>query len=356
MRATVSLLGVLLALSACNGASDTDDSADTGDSGEACVATLPVEGPPTDPYPTVLEPFDLLAPSGNRIYGQIRRPDPSEAPDLCFPAVVRVPGGLGAGYSLAATTESGALAEAGMVVLSFNAEGRGGEQGDPVSEGTEDHNGHRHQDGLCAVVEYAMDQPAVIADNVGIATHSYGITMGAGCVGRHPELGVKYLVDGEGPSNSFVTAFEPWALDADPANDRHEIAFAMFGHYSRARDPSPENQAFWDEREADTLIGDFEGRYLRLQAEWDHAQPPSNAGQVATFHLPPDWWQNKHATDMVNAAVAGGVPWVRVNLPDQGNGVGATYSDTAMPTFLPGHLADSQVAGIVAVVEMARME
>ncbi|MBW1880643.1 MAG: hypothetical protein JRJ84_19985, partial [Deltaproteobacteria bacterium] len=90
--------------------------------------------------------------------------------------------------------------------------------------------------------------------------------------------------------------------------------------------------------------------------QWDHAQPPSNASQVSTFHLPPDWWQNKHTTDMANAAVAGGVPWVRVNLPDQDNPVGATYSDNAMPTFLPGRLGDSTVAGIVAVIEMARME
>ncbi len=37
---------------------------------------------------------------------------------------------------------------------------------------------------------------------------------------------------------------------------------ALFGHYSAYRDPSPENQAFWAEREADKFIGAFRGTYL----------------------------------------------------------------------------------------------
>jgi hypothetical protein len=167
--------------------------------------------------------------------------------------------------------------------------------------------------------------------------------MAAGCAGRHPEIPIKYIVDGEGPSNSFVTAHEPWVLytpPSHPSHNRYEQVHQLFGHYSIYRDPSPENEAFWTEREADKFIGEFRGRYLRLQAEWDHAQPPSSPAEIPMFDQTPLWWQCKHATDMVNAAVAGGVPWVRVNLADQGNLINATYDVDNQPVYLPGQLAD----------------
>jgi len=40
---------------------------------------------------------------------------------------------------------------------------------------------------------------------------------------------------------------------------------------------------------------------------------------------PPLWWQAKHTADIVDAAVKGGVPWVRVNLPEQSNPVNVRY-------------------------------
>jgi hypothetical protein len=179
--------------------------------------------------------------------------------------------------------------------------------------------------------------------------------MGAGCAGRHPEIPIKYIVDGEGPPNSFVTCHEPFALDGDPTNDKHELAYGIMGHYSTHRDPSSDNLAFWAEREAIEFIGSFRGRYLRLQATWDHAQPPSRESEVEAFDQPPLWWHNKHTTDIVNAAVAGGVPWVRVNLPEQGNPVNATYDMTQPPIYLPGKLSDKPW-GVRAVLEMAQME
>jgi len=321
-----------------------------------CSPTLPSEGPVTEPYETVVEEFEMLAPSGNRIYGMIRRPDPALYPDLCFAAVISVPGGINPGRMGAVGWEARTLAGAGMVVVNFNAEGRVDVSPDDIaSEGSEDYNGFRQQDGLCALVQYTIDLPYVISNNVGIRTQSFGISMGAGCAGRNPEIPVKYIVDGEGPPSSYVTCHEPLALDADPSNDKHDIVLGILGHYSTARDDSPENLAFWDERDAIRFIGDFNGRYLRLQAEWDHSQPPSSAAQIPIFELPPLWWQNKHTTDIVNAAVEGGVPWVRVNLPEQGNAVNATYDESTRPVFLPGWLADRPVA-VRAIIEMARME
>ncbi len=326
------------------------------ESSRDCTPVLPhIEGE-SDPYQTVLEPFDMLAPSGNRIYGFIRRPDPEIYPELCFAAVVFVPGGINPGRMEAMDEDAILLAEAGMVVVTFNAEGRGSDRPeDVISEGTEDYNGYRQQDALCALVEITIDLPYVVSDNVGIKTQSFGIAMGAGCAGRHPEVPIKYIVDGEGPPNSFVTCHEPAALDDDPGNDKHELIYDILGRYSTTRDPSPENIAFWEQREADRFIGDFRGRYLRLQATWDHAQLPSNQAEVASFELPPDWWHNKHTTIIVNTAVAGGVPWVRVNLKEQGNPVNATYDFDHRPVFLPGELADRPWI-VRAVIEMARME
>jgi hypothetical protein len=196
----------------------------------------------------------------------------------------------------------------------------------------------------------------VIPDNVGISTQSYGITMGAGCAGRHPEIPIKYIVDGEGPPDSFVTCHELSLLDTDPSNDKVELVYDIMGeHYSIYRDPSPENQAFWEEREAIRFIGGYRGHYLRLQATWDHSQQPQTEAEVAIFYLPPLWWQNKHTTDIVNAAVAGGVPWVRVNLAEQGNPVNATYDIDHPPVYLPGQLADAPWA-VRAIIEMTLMK
>jgi hypothetical protein len=174
------------------------------------IQTLPNEEPDTDPYAIVIEDFDLMMPSGNRVYGMVRRPDPAVYPNLSFAAVVMVPGGIGAGRLAAQGTEAKILAESGMVVVCFNAEGRvSNHPGDIASEGTEDFNGFRHQDDLAEILQYVIGLDYVIPDNIGVSSASYGITMAAGCAGRHPEIPVKYIVDGEGPSNSFVTAHEP---------------------------------------------------------------------------------------------------------------------------------------------------
>ncbi len=254
--------------------------------------------------------------------------------------------------------EAIALAESGMVVVSFNAEGRvdGRSSEDLRSEGQEDTNGYRNQDTLAEIIAYTMAQPYVIRENVGLRTQSYGITMGAGCAARHPELPIKYIVDGEGPPSSFVTVHEPWSLytpEDHPFHGKYETVYNILGHYSTSRDPSAENLAFWSEREAINFIGEFSGMYLRLQAEWDHAQPPSRLEEVEKFHDPPAWWQGKHTCDMVNAAIDGGVPWVRVNLPEQGNPVNAKCDQENLPAFIPGELNANPMIPVRAVLEMA---
>ena len=58
---------------------------------------------------------------------------------------------------------------------------------------------------------------------------------------------------------------------------------------------------------------------------------------------------------MVNAAVTGGVPWVRVNLAEQDNPINATYDADNQPVYLPGKMANSPWS-VLAVLEMAGSE
>ena len=152
-------------------------------------------GPPPPSVPPIVEAFELVAPSGNTIYGLIRRPDVSVSSGQTFPAVILVPGGVGAGRQDVYRREAHALSEAGMVVVCFNAEGRVSEQepSDLRSEGEEDYNGFRHQDGLASIVEMVAALAYVDSGNVGLWSQSYGITMAAGCVGRYPDLPIAYL-------------------------------------------------------------------------------------------------------------------------------------------------------------------
>jgi hypothetical protein len=271
----------------------------------------------------VVEGYLVTAPNGNSLWVQIRQPRRDLYPNERFPVVVCVPGGLGAGEH----SDKG-YASSGFIEVHFNAEGRGV---DHPSQGVENHNGFIHQDDLKAVIQYAHDLPNGIPEQLGVQTGSYGITMGAGCLGRYPELPVKYLLDVEGPDESYVTSFEPWTLDGNPANDRQQVAYNMFGHWSTTRDPSPQNFAWWQEREALRYIGQVSCAYLRVQAAWDHAQPPNQ--QWPGFDYPPLWYPCKHTVDMVNAAVAGTAPWVRVNGSSLGNLPNSSYSRETPPVY-----------------------
>jgi hypothetical protein len=342
---------------------------DRSDNDSNYIPTLPNQGFNGLKYQTVIEDFEIESPFGETIYGIIRRPDPERYPQMSFAAVVKVPGGINPGRMEALSSDVILAAEAGMLVVCFNAQGRIDLRtcdnpddetacSDIRSEGHEDYNGFRNQDTLAGVFEYTINLEYVISDNVGLWSQSYGITMAAGCAARHPGLPIKYIVDGEGPSCSFVTVQEPWALFSDPAHPNHykyKTVHGIFGRYSTARDPRPENLAFWEEREAIRYIGSFRGMYVRLQAEWDHSQPPRHASEIGWFDEEAIWYPWKHTCDMVNAAVAGGVPWVRVNLPEQDNAVNDNYDYFRRLVPLPGELKDRPYA-VQAVLEMANAD
>jgi len=228
---------------------------------------------------------------------------PAAAAQSPAPALVLVPGGSGASSSFRKPNgEFDAFAQAGYAVIVFDPDGRG------QSAGTEDYNGFIQQDGLAAVIEFAATLPRVDPARIGLVTYSYGITMGAGALARHPDLPVAFLIDWEGPANRNDTG----GCDAGSLGHLQDVA-------------SCTDEAFWAQREASTFISQIRVPYQRIQSEKDHVQP-----------------DNTHAILMVNNAVNGGVPWVRLNdyPPNQ------TY-DPANP---PAMLSENESKALPALV------
>ena len=219
-----------------------------------------------------------------------------------YPAVVSVPGGVGAGSAMESVPDSNRnpaeQAKQGFVVVIFDADGRGNTQG------VEDQCGHVHQDGLKAVIEAVAALPYVDASSIGLNTSSFGITMGSGVLARYPTLPVRFLVDFEGPANREDTGH---CDEFDTGHITHDCA----------------DDLWWSEREAETFIKQVQAPYLRIQNATDHAQP-----------------DNTHCILMINSATAaqyggGGVaPWTRVNLATM-NQPNRTYATALPPSYNP---------------------
>jgi len=227
--------------------------------------------------------------SGAQLYIVVTYPESGSPRPL--PAVVLIPGGLGTKEPLNGTEpDAASLAAAGYAAIQFDADGRG------ASQGEEDYNGFIHQDGLAALILAAGQLPGVDPDRLGVISRSYGVTMAAGALGRHPELPVRFYIDWEGPA------------------DRDDTTVGCGDENITGNWPSCTDEAFWAQREAVRFIGALRTSYLRIQSASDHVQTT-----------------NAHAVDMVNAAVQGGVPWVRLN----DGPVNRTYDPADPPEMLP---------------------
>ncbi len=252
----------------------------TLDSGYAQDA-FPTVTPPTNPTPfdpapvsSGLLPADetntywaVNPSSGSRLFVRVAYPRGWNGEPL--PALVLVPGGTG-------TTEprkAEALAAEGFLVIIFDPEGRG------RSEGTEDYNGFIGQDGLAAVIEAAAALPGLDANRYGLVSYSYGVTLATGALARHPDLPIDFYIDWEGPV------------------DRTYTTTGCGGNRVDGIQWQPcEDNAWWSEREAMNFIAQIRVPYQCIQSQKDHVQR-----------------DNSHAIEIVNAAVAGGVPWARLN-------------------------------------------
>ncbi|MBV6396309.1 MAG: hypothetical protein HFACDABA_01907 [Anaerolineales bacterium] len=221
--------------------------------------------------------------SGSRLYVIVTYPPGWNGEPI--PALVLVPGGIAEHDP----NRAARLAEQGFLAISFDPEGRG------RSEGVEDYNGHIGQDGLAAIIEAATALPGLDANRYGLVSFSYGVTMATGALARHPDLPIDFYIDWEGPVNrKYSSGCKP--------EPQHHIQWQPC-----------DNDAWWAEREALTFIVDVQIPYQRVQSQKDHVQPV-----------------NTHAIDIVNAAVAGGVPWVRLNEYPAGQ----TYDAANPPAML----------------------
>lgn len=223
-----------------------------------------------------------------------------------LPALVLVPGGRSDSSGFLRSGPGGSdaerLANQGFVVVVFDPDGRG------ASSGSEDENGSVQQDGLAAVIEQAASLPSVDADRLGLVSYSYGVTMAAGALARHPELPVLFFIDWEGPANRDDTG------GCNTDNLGH-----LKGHPC-------DDESFWSEREASTFMTSVAVPYQRLQSRVDHVQPDAD-----------------HAILLIAQATSvafgghGRSPWTRLNdLPPN-----RVYT-TGNPPPLPGKDANLQ--------------
>lgn len=263
--------------------------------------TPQVEIPNTDTNPAAGQDttFNVTNPSsGAALYMAIYYPENWDG-QTKLPALVLVPGGSGDSSGFVKQNPAGAsmvsnINEAGFAAIIFDPDGRG------KSKGTEDYDGFIQQDGLAEVIRKAAALPGVDSSQIGLVTFSFGITMGSGALARHPDLPVKFLIDWEGPASR---------------DDTGGCDSAGIGHLNKVATCTDE--PFWAEREASTFISQVRVPYQRIQSEKDHVQP-----------------DYAHTVLMINNAVQGGVPWVRLNdeAPNQ------TYNLDSLPRMLPENM------------------
>ena len=271
----------------------------------------PEDCPPPDPSPTVSpEPTsaaDAAPPvaarpadapgtywvtnptSGVELYATVMVPETWTGDAL--PTLVIIPGGIDDSASI---TERGLgirAAERGYAVVAFDADGRG------RSAGEEGHSGFTQQDGLAAVIRFAADLPEIDTERMGMMSSSYGITLASGVLARYPDLPIAFLIDWEGPADRYDTT-----IGCKPS--------------PKYQWPPCSDDAAWAEHEALTFIADVAVPYQRIQSQRDHVQPDVS-----------------HAVHMVNGAVEGISPWVRLNdLPPN-----QVYDPSDPPPMLADH-------------------
>ena len=208
--------------------------------------------------------------SGVELFTTVMRSDDWNGEPL--PTLVIIPGGTDDSAGLTEPGSIGPQAVAqGYAVVTFDADGRG------RSGGEESYSGFTQQDGLATVIQFAAGLPEVDAERMGLMSFSYGVTLASGVLARYPELPIRFFIDWEGPADRRDTTI---GCKPSPKYDW----------------PACDDDAAWAEREALTFIGQIQVPYQRVQNQRDHVQPDVG-----------------HAVHMVNAAVAGPAPWVRLN-------------------------------------------
>jgi hypothetical protein len=170
---------------------------------------------------------------------------------------------------------SAELAGLGYLVLTHDPAGRG------ESWGSEDFGGPEQQDDLRTAVRFLAGHRE--ATSVAVLSLSFGVVAAAALLSR--ELGVRWLVDWEGPSDRDVVTTGGTRLT--PA-DGHAL----------------DDEEYWTPREALRHIPRLRCGYVRLQAAPDHAQGQDlrharrmlRAASTAAWHQLNDHPRGEHPT------------------------------------------------------------
>ncbi len=188
---------------------------------------------------------------------------------------------------------TGAFTREGMAVVAFDPPGLG------QSGGQNDNGGKLAQSALLATLDAVSKDKRFSA--VGVVSRSYGVTTATGAMARnaHP---AKFLVDWEGPPD------RERSIGCRDANSQPPERLRQLG-FGACND-----EVYWADREAIEFVGKLGVPYQRVQTERDHVHP-----------------DNQHAIDMVQAALAGGVPWVRID----DEAVNANIKSPSQVHFLP---------------------
>lgn len=224
-----------------------------------------------------------------------------------WPAIVTVPGGLQSAEKTISEGGRRRYANAGVVTVRFDPDGRG------RSGGVEDYNGPAQQAGLRAVVAWAVSQSYIVDDKVGVVSYSAGLLLAAPALagGKHQ---ARFLLDWEGPPDST------WLLGCRPGGEGTAFQHACT------------DTAFWATRNAITALPKIGVPYWRVQARTDHHDGTEHGHVIAAL-----------------AAAAGHLPWIRLNsAPATTKG----YSDAAVEAALlpkfSGGARDEALTGYVA--------
>lgn len=191
-----------------------------------------------------------------------------------FPGLVVSPAihqGLAELTGWGAPVNADELASLGYAVLLHDPAGRG------ESWGHEDYGGVEHQDDVVTALRALAHAPECDG-SLAVLSLSLGIAAATKAVADHPELGVRWLLDWEGP------------CDREIITSGGTILTPAAGH-------ALDDEGYWAPREAVRHVGRLRCGYVRIQALPDHAQP----GEL------------RHAERMLRAARDGGVPWFQLN-------------------------------------------
>ena len=191
-----------------------------------------------------------------------------------FPAVVMMPAGMEAGQDSPGPDEVAEFTRRGLAVVRWDPDGRG------ASAGEEDTGGQAHQEGFREVIRYAIGRDDIADDKVGVVSYSFGITAATQALATD-NPGAVFLVDWEGPASRRWIA---GCGTTEPIKQANQHAPC-------------DDESYWSVREASAWVGKLRVPYQRVQGQRDHVHRE-------------DWG---HAKEMIDAAVAGGVPWVRLN-------------------------------------------